>query len=127
MVRIVLILLFFGCTTDNKYLETPPDTKKAIQDLQEISVLQSDQGKKERAIKALRDCSTYSIEAYDKYIQCVKESSSLREKIESLQKEISQLEEEIKPWRWIKRTFYVIVIALFIFYLIKLYLKFKPI
>jgi len=127
MVRVVLILLFFGCTTDNKYLEIPPDTKRAIQDLQEISVLQSDQEKKERAIKALSDCGTYSIDAYDKYIQCVKESSSLREKIESLQKEISQLEEEIKPWRWIKRTFYVIVIALILFYLVKLYLKFKPI
>ena len=127
MVRIVLILLFFGCTTDNKYLETPPDTKKAIQDLQEISVLQSDQNKKERVIKALNDCGVYSIEAYNKYIQCVKESSSLREKIESLQKEISQLEEEIKPWRWIKRSFYLIVIGLVIFYLIKLYLKFKPI
>jgi len=127
MVRIAILLILLGCTTDNNNLQSPPDTKKAILELSEIQVQPSDQIKKERVIQVLKDCGSYSIEAYDKYIQCTSEQSTLKIRILSLEKELIQLKEELKTWNYIKYGF-CIILLLYVFYKsTQIYLKYKPI
>lgn len=127
MVRIGIILILLGCSTDNKSLQSPPDTKKAIEELTEIQVQSSDQVKKERVIKVLNDCGSYSLEAYDKYIQCTSEQSTLKTRILGLEKELIELKEELKTWQYIKYGFYAILVLYVIYKLANIYLKHKPI
>lgn len=127
MVRIGILLILLGCSTDNNNLQSPPDTKKAILELSEIQVQPSDQIKKERVLQVLKDCGSYSLEAYEKYIQCTNEQSTLKTRILSLEKELIELKEELKTWQYIKYGFYAILV-LYVFYKIaQIYLKYKPI
>lgn len=127
MVRIGILLILLGCSTDNKSLQSPPDTKKAIEELTEIQVQLSDQIKKERVIQVLKDCGSYSLEAYEKYIQCTSEQSTLKTHILSLEKELKELKEELKTWNYIKYGFYTILVLYVLYRLAKIYLKYKPI
>jgi hypothetical protein len=127
MVRIAILLILLGCSTDNNNLQSPPDTKKAILELSEIQVQPSDQIKKERIIKTLEDCTSYGNLAYEKYNQCVQDSKVLTDRISSLELELKSIEKEIQPWRWIKRIFWILLFSLIAFYLVRLYLKYKPI
>lgn len=127
MVRIAILLILLGCSTDNNNLQSPPDTKKAILELSEIQVQPSDQIKKERIIKTLEDCNSYGNLAYEKYNQCVQESKVLKDRILSLELELQSIETEIQPWRWIKRIFVFAMLGIMALYLIRFYLKFKPI
>jgi hypothetical protein len=127
MVRIAILLILLGCSTDNNNLQSPPDTKKAILELNEIQVQPSDQIKKERIIKTLEDCNSYGNLAYEKYNQCVQDSKVLTDRISSLELELKSIEKEIQPWRWIKRGFVFVVLGFMIFYFIRFYLKYKPI
>lgn len=127
MVRIAILLILLGCSTDNNNLQSPPDTKKAILELNEIQVQPEDQIKKERIIKTLEDCNSYGNLAYDKYNQCVQYSKVLTDRISSLEQELQSIETEIQPWRWIKRIFWIVLFSLIAYYLVKLYLKYKPI
>lgn len=127
MVRIGILLILLGCSTDNKSLQSPPDTKKAIEELTEIQVQPSDQIKKDRVLQVLKDCGSYSIEAYDKYIQCTSEQSTLKTRIFSLEKELTELKEELKTWNYIKYGFYTILVLYVIYRLANIYLKYKPI
>ena len=127
MVRIAILLIVLGCSTDNNNLQSPPDTKKAIEELNEIQVQPSDQIKKERVIQVLKDCGSYSLEAYEKYIQCTSEQSTLKTRILSLEKELKELKEELKTWQYIKYGFYTILVLYVLYRLVKIYLKYKPI
>ena len=127
MVRIGILLILLGCSTDNNNLQSPPDTKKAILELSEIQVQPSDQIKKEQIIKTLEDCNSYGNLAYEKYNQCVQESKVLKDRILSLELELQSIETEIQPWRWIKRIFVFAMLGIMALYLIRFYLKFKPI
>lgn len=127
MVRIAILLILLGCSTDNNNLQSPPDTKKAILELNEIQVQPSDQIKKERIIKTLEDCNSYGNLAYEKYNQCVQESKVLKDRILFLELELQSIETEIQPWRWIKRIFVFAMLGIMALYLIRFYLKFKPI
>jgi hypothetical protein len=127
MVRIGILLILLGCSTDNNNLQSPPDTKKAILELNEIQVQPKDQIKKERIIKTLEDCTSYGNLAYEKYNQCVEDSKVLTDRISSLELELKSIEEEIQPWRWIKRGFVFALLGFMIFYFIRFYLKYKPI
>jgi hypothetical protein len=127
MVRIGILLILLGCSTDNNNLQSPPDTKKAILELSEIQVQPEDQIKKERIIKTLEDCTSYGNLAYEKYNQCVQDSKVLTDRISSLEQELKSIETEIQPWRWIKRIFWILLFSLIAFYLVRLYLKYKPI
>lgn len=127
MVRVAILLILLGCSTDNKNLQSPPDTKKAILELNEIQVQPEDQIKKERIIKTLEDCTSYGNLAYEKYNECVEDSKVLTDRISSLEQELKSIETEIQPWRWIKRIFWIVLFSLIAFYLVRLYLKYKPI
>jgi len=127
MVRIGILLILLGCSTDNNNLQSPPDTKKAILELNEIQVQPEDRIKKERIIKTLEDCTSYGNLAYEKYNQCVEDSKVLTDRISSLKQELKSIETEIQPWRWIKRIFWIVLFSLIAFYLVRLYLKYKPI
>ena len=127
MVRIGILLILLGCSTDNKSLQSPPDTKRAIEELTEIQVKQSDQIKKERVLQVLKDCGSYSLEAYEKYIQCTSEQSTLKTRILGLEKELTELKEELKTWQYIKYGFYAILVLYVLYRLAKIYLKYKPI
>ena len=127
MARIGILLILLGCSTDNKTLQSPPDTKKAIQELIEIQVQPIDQIKKERVLQTLKDCGSYSIEAYDKFIQCTKEQSTLKTQISSLEKELIQLKKELKTWHYIKYGFYAMLFLYILYRLAKIYLAYKPI
>ena len=127
MARIGILLILLGCSTDNKSLQSPPDTKKAIQELIEIQVQPIDQVKKERVLQTLKDCGSYSMEAYDKYIQCTTEQSTLKTHILGLEKELIQLKEELKTWQYIKYGFYAMLSLYILYRLARIYLKYKPI
>ena len=127
MVRIGILLILLGCSTDNKSLQSPPDTKKAILELNEIQVQPSDQIKKERVLQVLKDCGSYSLEAYEKYIQCTSEQSTLKTRILGLEKELIELKEELKTWQYIKFGLYAMLSLYILYRLAKIYLKYKPI
>ena len=127
MVRIGILLILLGCSTDNNNLQSPPDTIKAILELSEIQVQPSDQIKKERVIQVLKDCGSYSLEAYDKYIQCTSEQSTLKTRILGLERELIELKEELKTWQYIKYGFYTILVLYVIYKSTQIYLKYKPI
>lgn len=127
MVRIGILLILLGCSTDNNNLQSPPDTKKAIEELNEIQVQPSDQIKKERVLQVLKDCGSYSLEAYEKYIQCTSEQSTLKTHILSLEKELKELKEELKTWQYIKFGLYAMLSLYILYRLAKIYLKYKPI
>ena len=127
MARIIALLLLLSCSTDKGLLNSPPDTSQAIKELSEIQVAPQDIARRERIIRALQDCGSYSIDAYDKYIQSTKDISTCRSRITSLEKELEELEKEVESWRLLKRFFYLIVLVFIIYHGVKLYLKFKPI
>lgn len=127
MAGIIVVLLLISCSTNNNSLQSPPDTKRAIEELTEIQVQSSDQFKKERVLQVLKDCGSYSLEAYDKYIQCTSEQSTLKTRILSLEKELIELKEELKTWKYIKYGFYAILVLYVIYKLANIYLKYKPI
>lgn len=127
MARIGILLILLGCSTNNNSLHSPPDTKKAIEELTEIQVQSSDQIKKERVLQVLKDCGSYSLEAYEKYIQCTSEQSTLKTHILSLEKELKELREELKTWQYIKFGLYAMLSLYILYRLTKIYLKYKPI
>jgi hypothetical protein len=127
MVRIGILLILLGCSTDNNNLQSPPDTKKAILELNEIQVQPEDQIKKERVLQVLKDCGSYSLEAYEKYIQCTSEQSTLKTHILSLEKELIELKKELRTWKYIKYGFYSILLLYVLYRLTQIYLKYKPI
>jgi hypothetical protein len=120
MVRIVLLILLLGCATDNQ-INRPIDTKGAIKDLQSIEINTiKDSAIRERVVRVLQDCGEYGKEAY-------KSAIVLQSRVIELEKQLAELEEEIKPYRYFKRFLLVTIIALLLFFGIKFYLKLKPI
>jgi hypothetical protein len=119
MVRIVFILLL-GCATEQQ-INKPIDTKEAIKDLQSIEISTiKDSAIRERVVRVLQDCGEYGKEAY-------KSATVLQNRVIELEKQLLELEEEIKPYRYFKRFLLVTIIALLLFFGIKFYLKSKPI
>jgi hypothetical protein len=120
MVRIVILVLLFGCATDN-HINKPIDTTQAIEDLQSIEITTiKDSAIRERVVRVLQDCGEYGKEAY-------KSATVLQSRVNELEKQLTELEEEIKPYRYFKRFLLVTIIAFLIFFGIKFYLKLKPI
>jgi hypothetical protein len=120
MVRIILLVLLLGCATDNQ-INRPIDTKEAIKDLQSIEITTiKDSAIRERVVRVLQDCGEYGKEAY-------KSATTLQTRVVELEKQLLELEEEIKPYRYFKRFLLVTIIALLLFFGIKFYLKLKPI
>ena len=120
MVRIVLLVLLFGCATEQQ-INKPIDTTQAIEDLQSIEVNTiKDSAIRERVVRVLQDCGEYGKEAY-------KSATALQSRVVELEKQLLELEEEIKPYRYFKRFLLVTIIAVLIFFGIKFYLKLKPI
>jgi hypothetical protein len=119
MVRIVFILLL-GCATEQQ-INKPIDTKEAIKDLQSIEISTiKDSAIRERVVRVLQDCGEYGKEAY-------KSATVLQNRVIELEKQLLELEEEIKPYRYFKRFLLVTIIAFLLFFGIKFYLKSKPI
>jgi len=120
MVRIVLLILLLGCATD-KQINKPIDTTQAIEDLQSIEITTiKDSAIRERVVRVLQDCGEYGKEAY-------KNATVLQSRVVELEKQLAELEEEIKPYRYFKRFLLVSIIAFLLFFGIKFYLKLKPI
>jgi hypothetical protein len=109
MVRIAILILLLGCATDNQ-INRPIDTKEAIEDLQSIEVNTiKDSAIRERVVRVLQDCSEYGKEAY-------KSATALQSRVVELEKQLAELEEEIKPYRYFKRFLLIVIIAILIFY-----------
>jgi hypothetical protein len=120
MVRIVLLILLLGCATEQQ-INRPIDTTQAIEDLQSIEVNTiKDSAIRERVVRVLQDCGEYGKEAY-------RSATVLQSRVIELEKQLAELEEEIKPYRYFKRFLLVTIIAVLIFFGIKFYLKLKPI
>jgi hypothetical protein len=120
MVRIAILILLLGCATEQQ-INKPIDTTQAIQDLQSIDVTTiKDSAIRERVVRVLQDCGEYGKEAY-------KSATTLKTRVVELEKQLAELEEEIKPYRYFKRFLLVSIIAVLIFFGIKFYLKLKPI
>jgi hypothetical protein len=120
MARIVLLILLLGCATEQQ-INKPIDTKKAIKDLQSIEVTTiKDSAIRERVVRVLQDCGEYGKEAY-------RSATVLQSRVFELEKQLLELEEEIKPYRYFKRFLLVTIIAFLLFFGIKFYLKLKPI
>ncbi len=123
---VLLIVLLISCNTPPRaYLGLPPKTDGVIQELQTSKEVTLDL--KNRVLQTLSDCSAYSKDAYDSFIGASKDIEALKADKIKLEKEIADLISEITPWRWIKRFFYVACAVMLGFYLLRLYLKIKPI
>ena len=130
MVRIACIFLLLNCFLYKSQppISNPPDTSEAIAIVESIPVNTEEQKRKVEIVKqTLRECQIYGESVYAKFTDCVKESDSIRQKLSELQKKIESLEEEIYPWRTIKRGFWLILIGIIAFFAVRLYLKIKPI
>jgi len=130
MVRIVWIFILINCFLykSESTISKPPDTKEAIAIVDSIPVNTEEQKRKVEIVKqTLRECQIYGESVYSKFTDCVREADSIREKLAELQKKIENLEEEISPWRTIKRGFWLIIAGILVFFAVRLYLKLKPI
>lgn len=130
MARIAWIFILFNCFLykSEPKISKPPDTKEAIAIVESIPVNTEEQKRKVEIVKqTLRECQIYGESVYAKFTDCVKEADSIREKLAELQKKIENLEEEISPWRTIKRGFWLIIAGILVFFAVRLYLKLKPI
>lgn len=123
---ILIIVLLVSCNTPPKaYLGTPPETDKVIHELQASTNVGAEL--KNRVLQTLNDCGAYSRDAYQSFIGASKDIEALKSDKLKLEKEIADLNSELTPWRWIKRFFYLGCAILVGFYLVKIYLKMKPI
>ena len=130
MVRIAWIIILINCFLykSEPPISKPPDTKEALLIVESIPVNTEEQKKKVEIVKqTLRECQIYGESVYAKFTDCVREADSIREKLAELQKKIENLEEEISPWRTIKRGFWLIIAGILVFFAVRLYLKLKPI
>ena len=130
MVRIAWIFLLLNCFLykSQSPISKPPDTSEALSIVESIPVNTEEQKKKVELVKqTLRECQIYGESVYAKFTDCVREADSIREKLAELQKKIENLEEEISPWRTIKRGFWLIIAGILVFGAVRLYLKLKPI
>ena len=130
MARIVWIFILFNCFLykSEPPISKPPDTKEAIAIVESIPVNTEEQKRKVEIVKqTLRECQIYGELVYAKFTDCVREADAIREKLAELQKKIENLEEEISPWRTIKRGFWLIIAGILVFGAVSLYLKLKPI
>ena len=130
MVRIAWVIILINCFLykSEPLINKPPDTKKALAIVESIPVNTEEQKKKVELVKqTLRECQIYGESVYAKFTDCVREADSIREKLAELQKKIENLEEEISPWRTIKRGFWLIIAGILVFGAVRLYLKLKPI
>ena len=130
MARIVWIFILFNCFLykSEPQISKPPDTKEAIAIVESIPVNTEEQKRKVEIVKqTLRECQIYGESVYLKFTDCVREADAIREKLAELQKKIENLEEEISPWRTIKRGFWLIIAGILVFFAVRLYLKLKPI
>lgn len=128
MVRIVFIILLIKCSLNNDIpLNKPPDTKEAMEIIEKLETKNPIEQSKIKIVReTLQECKSYGDKAYNKYLECVKESEKNSEKIQNLEKKIADLEEEISPWRTIKRVFWAILLGFLVYIAIRIYLKFKP-
>ena len=130
MVRIAWIIILINCFLYKSELpiNKPPDTKEALAIVESIPVNTEEQKRKVQLVKqTLRECQIYGESVYAKFTDCVREADSIRGELAELQKKIDNLEEEISLWRTIKRSFWLIIAGILVFFAVRLYLKLKPI
>ena len=130
MVRIAWIIILINCFLykSESPINKPPDTKEALAIVESIPVNTEEQKRKVELVKqTLRECQIYGESVYAKFTDCVREADSIRGELAELKKKIDNLEEEISPWRAIKRSFWLIIAGILVFGAVRLYLKLKPI
>ena len=121
MGRIALILLLsLSCSFSRRESSNPipPDVKPAIE------VLKKDSGAsretKEQVTKTLNSCQQYAEESNKRFEKLEAEIEGLKADIKKKDQTIKELEEELSTWRRIKFWSYFVVIAIAVFYFLRL-------
>ena len=124
-VRWIAFLLFiYSCQKSIIKLDPPIDNKPIIEEIKKTTLSEPI---KTRTIQALNSCEDYSKKAYEIVTQNQKQIDDLKAENQKLLNRINDLEEEVKPWRMVKSSVLLVGIGIIIFFLVKIYLKFKPI
>ena len=124
-VRWIAFLLFiYSCQKSLIKLDSPIDNKPIIEEIKKTTLSEPI---KTKTIQALSNCEDYSKKAYEIVTQNQKQIDDLKAENQKLLNRINDLEEEVKPWRIIKGSALLLSIGIIIFFLVKIYLKFKPI
>lgn len=121
---IAFLLFVYSCQSKNIKLDPPINNQPIIEEIKTQSIPEPI---KQRTIQALNTCEDYSKKAYEIVTQNQKQIDDLKTENASLVKRITDLEDELKPWRIIKMSVILVGIGIILFGLLKLYLKLKPI
>lgn len=121
---IAFLLFIYSCQKSIIKLDPPIDNKPIIEEIKKTTLSEPI---KIKTIQALSNCEDYSKKAYEIVTQNQKQIDDLKAENQKLLNRINDLEEEVKPWRVIKGSALLLSIGIIIFFLVKIYLKFKPI
>jgi hypothetical protein len=124
-VRWIAFLLFvYSCQKHNLKLDRPIDNTEIIEEVKKQNIPEP---VKQRTVQALTSCEDYSKKAYEIVVENQKQIDELKAENQALIKRITELEEELAPWRAVKLVGLIAMIGMIVFGLVRLYLKLKPI
>lgn len=124
-VRWIAFLLFvYSCQKHNLKLDRPIDNTEIIEEVKKQNIPEP---VKQRTVQALTSCEDYSKKAYEIVVENQKQIDELKAENQALMKRITELEEELAPWRAVKLVGLIAMIGMIVFGLVRLYLKLKPI
>lgn len=98
----------------------PMDLRPLINEVENSKELENSPELKQRISNSLNECQDYSKRVYSLYISYAEENSKFLE-------EIKELEEELKPWRTIKRVGYTALGVILVFAILWFISKFRGI
>lgn len=124
-VRWIAFLLFvYSCQKHNLKLDRPIDNTEIIEEVKKQNIPEP---VKQRTVQALTSCEDYSKKAYEIVVENQKQIDELKAENQALIKRITELEEELAPWRAVKLVGLIAMIGMIVFGLVRIYLKLKPI
>lgn len=124
-VRWIAFLLFvYACQKHNLKLDRPIDNTEIIEEVKKQNIPEP---VKQRTVQALTSCEDYSKKAYEIVVENQKQIDELKAENQALMKRITELEDELAPWRAVKLVGLIAMIGMIMFGLVKIYLKLKPI
>lgn len=118
------MLFVYSCQKHNLKLDRPIDNTEIIEEVKKQNIPEP---VKQRTVQALTSCEDYSKKAYEIVVENQKQIDELKAENQALMKRITELEEELAPWRAVKLVGLIAMIGMIVFGLVRLYLKLKPI
>jgi hypothetical protein len=97
---LILLFLLLSCVTTKAPIMIPPDVKSIIQEIEDLPELKNSPFIKKQIIDKLKESAVYNQNCYNQILEIENENVSLKEKL-------SVLNEELKSWRVLKKSFWI--------------------